>query len=82
MASTYEFGHDGGLTAFKIKDHCYDVVEFTIIKYLDDKRGKRNINSRCTTFFTKQEFKQFFTPLINDLKVRFDNEDNTSEPNT
>jgi hypothetical protein len=82
MNSTYEFNHESGLTAFKIKDHHYGIVEFTIVKHLDHKGGKKNVSSSCTTFFTKKEFKEFFTPLINDLKVRFENADDTGGSNS
>lgn len=81
MNSTYEFNHESGLTVVNIKDHHYGIVEFTIVKHLDNKVSKKPMSSKCTTFFTKKEFKEFFTPLINDLKVRFDNEDDTSGSN-
>lgn len=82
MDNTYEIGRGGGLTTVKIKDHSYDVVEFTITKYLADDSGKEIINSAYTTFFTNKEFKDFFEPIVNDLKVRFDNAETASEPNT
>lgn len=82
MDNTYEIGRGGGLTAIKIKDHAYDVVEFTVTKYLKDENGKEIVNSGYTTFFTPKEFREFFTPMINDLKARFDNEQGSSESNT
>lgn len=82
MDNTYEIGRGGGLTTVKIKDHAYDVVEFTIKKYLQDEQGKEIVNSGYTTFFSQREFKEFFTPIANDLKVRFENEQGSSESNT
>ena len=40
MDKTYEIGRGGGLTTVRVKDHAYDVVEFTIKKYLEDENGK------------------------------------------
>lgn len=81
MDNTYELGRGGGLTTVKIKDHAYDVVEFTITKYLKDENGKEIVNSGYTTFFSNKEFEAFFAPIVNDLKVRFDNEQSSSKPN-
>jgi hypothetical protein len=77
MDNTYEIGRGGGLTTIKIKDHSYDVVEFTIKKYLKDERGIEIVNSGYTTFFSNKEFTEFFTPIVNDLKARIDNETNS-----
>jgi hypothetical protein len=82
MDNTYEIGRGGGLTTIKIKDHPYDVVEFTITKYLKDERGTEIVNSGYTTFFSNKEFNEFFTPIVNDLKARLDNADNASNTNT
>ena len=75
MDKTYELGRGGGLTTIKVKDHSYDVVEFTVTKYLADEReGKPPIvDSGYTVFFSNREFKEFFEPIVNDLKVRFEN---------
>jgi hypothetical protein len=81
MDRTYEIGRSGGLTTVKIKDHNYDVVEFTIKKYLKDEQGREIVNSGYTTFFSNKEFLEFFTPIVNDLKVRFENEKSSSQPN-
>jgi hypothetical protein len=82
MDNTYELGRSGGLTTVKIKDHAYDVVEFTITKYLADEQGREIVNSGYTTFFSNKEFTEFFTPIVNDLKVRIENANSASEPNT
>jgi hypothetical protein len=74
MDKTYEIFRGGSLTTFKIKDHNYDVVEFTITKAVKDDDGKEIVNSGYTTFFSGKEFRDFFEPIINDMKVRFDNE--------
>ena len=80
MDNTYELGRGAGLTTIKVKDHSYDVVEFTVKKFLaDETEGKPPIvDSGYTVFFSKKEFKEFFEPIINDLKVRFDNDDKTT----
>lgn len=79
MDKTYEIGRGGGLTTVKVKDHAYDTIEFTITKYLRDENGKEIVNSGYTVFFTEKEFKSFFTPIVNDLKVRIENEPDTSD---
>jgi hypothetical protein len=81
MDNTYEIGRNGCLTTIKIKDHVYDMVEFTITKYLADERGNEIVNSGYTTFFSNKEFTQFFTPIVNDLKARIDNANNASITN-
>lgn len=73
MDKTYEIGRGGGLTTFKIKDHAYDTVEFTIAKYLEDEKGKVIIDSGYTVFFSDREFREFFKPIVDDLKVRVEN---------
>lgn len=75
MDKTYEIGRDGGVTTIKIKDIPYNIVEFTITKYLRDEDGKEIVNNGYTTFFSDKEFKDFFEPIINDMKVKFDNDE-------
>lgn len=82
MDNTYEICRGGGLTSFRIKDHAYDTVEFTIKKYLEDDKGKVIIDSGYTVFFSDREFREFFAPIVNDLKVRIENANNASESNT
>jgi hypothetical protein len=82
MDNTYEIGRGGGLTTIKIKDHLYDVVEFSITKYLVDEKGTEIVNSGYTTFFSNKEFLEFFTPIVNDLKVRIDNANDASNTNS
>ena len=81
MDNTYEIGRGGGLTTIKIKDHSYDVVEFTITKFLADENGKPLVNSGYTTFFSNKEFIEFFMPIVNDLKARLDDANDASKPN-
>jgi hypothetical protein len=73
----YEFGRsDGLLKTVIIKEHnintSYATVEFTIKNKLTDENGKVIIDSGHTSFFEPREFKDFFGPIINDLKARFD----------
>ena len=82
MDNTYEIGRGGGLTTVKIKDHQYDIVEFSITKYLVDEQGREIVNSGYTTFFSNKEFLEFFTPIVNDLKVRIDNANDASSTNS
>lgn len=80
MDREYELFRGGVLTKIKIKDHPYDTVEFTITKRLDDEEtGKKIVDSGYTMFFDPREFREFFTPIINDMKVRFDNERNENQ---
>lgn len=84
MDKTYEIGRGGGLTTVRIKDHSYDVVEFTVKKFLaSEKEGQPPIvDSGYTVFFSQREFREFFSMIVNDLKERFDNEDTTSTANS
>ena len=71
MDKTYELFRNGGLrTSVHIKDHTYDLIEFTIKQYLKDGE-KEIVNNAYTTFYTSKEMQEFFTPIINDLKARF-----------
>jgi hypothetical protein len=72
MNNTYELSRNGLLTTLVIKDHDYDVVEYSITKKLVDVDGKVIVDSTNQMFFSNREFKDFFEPIINDLKVRFD----------
>jgi hypothetical protein len=79
MNKVYEFGRsDGLLKTVIIKEHnkgtSYETIEFTIKNKLTDDKGKTIIDSGHTSFFDPREFKDFFEPIINDLKVRFDND--------
>lgn len=62
-----------------VKSHSYDIVEFTIRQIAFDKDGKELTNSYHTTFYSTKEFKDFFQPLVNELKVRFDNDNSIQE---
>ena len=81
MDKTYEIFRGGGLTAIRVKDHSYDTVEFTVKKYLEDEKGKPIIDSGYTVFFTNREFKEFFKPIVDDLKVRIENDSETTTGN-
>lgn len=81
MDKSYEIGRGGGVTTVRIKDHSYDVVEFTIKKYLEDEKGRTIVDSGYTTFFSTKEFAEFFGMITNDLRERFDNEEVTSTTN-
>jgi hypothetical protein len=72
MNNTYELSRNGLLTTLVIKDHDYDVVEYSVTKRLIDESGKVIVDSTNQMFFSNREFKDFFEPIINDLKVRFD----------
>lgn len=78
MDNIYELSKHGLTTTLTVKDHDYDVVEFTLEKNLVDERGKVIVDSRYKMFFSNREFIEFFQPIINDLKVRFENVDNAN----
>ena len=71
----YEFYKSGLHKKITIKEHLYDLIEFTIHQKLTDENGKVLIDSKQESYFTSREFKEFFTPLVNDLKARFENDD-------
>lgn len=74
-----EFGRGGLLKTIKIKEHKYDLVEFTITsKLTDEETGKVIVDSAHTSFFDTREFHEFFGAFINEMKVRIDNETNSN----
>jgi hypothetical protein len=74
MIKQYEFFKNGLHKTITVKDHDYDIVEFTIIQTSTDETGKVFTHSKYDQYFTNKEFKEFLTPFINDLKERFDND--------
>ena len=71
-----EFGRGGLLKTVKVKEHKYDLVEFTVTtKLTDEDTGKVITDTGHTSFFSTKEFKEFFGPIVNDLKVRIENAD-------
>jgi hypothetical protein len=84
LNKVYEFGRsDGLLKTVVIKEHnlntSYATIEFTIKNKLTDENGKVIIDSGHTSFFEPREFRDFFEPIINDLKVRFDDANSIQE---
>ena len=84
LNKVYEFGRsDGLLKTVIVKEHnkgtSYETIEFTIKNKLTDQNGKVIIDSGHTSFFEPREFRDFFEPIINDLKVRFDNANSIRE---
>jgi hypothetical protein len=72
---------DGLYKSIVVKEHKYDLVELTITQKLTDTNtGKVISDTGYTTFYSNKEFKEFFEPLINELKVRFDNDNNRTNP--
>jgi hypothetical protein len=75
-----EFYRGGLLKTIKIKEHKYDLVEFTITtKLTDEETGKVVVDSGHTSFFSTREFQEFFGPIFNDMKVKLDNADSIQE---
>ena len=75
----YEFFRQGLLKTVKIKEHAYDVVEFTITQKVTNESGKVLIDSEHTSFFSSEEFKQFFAPIVNDMKEYIENDLNQTK---
>jgi len=79
MDLEYELYREGLTRTIKIKDHnvgtSYATVEFTVKNKLVDQNDKVVIDGGHTCFFDPKEFKEFFVPIINELKVRLDNAD-------
>jgi hypothetical protein len=69
-----EIYRGGLLRTIKVKEQMYDLIELTITtKLTDETTGNVITDSGHTWFFEAKEFKEFFTPVINDLKVRLEN---------
>jgi hypothetical protein len=75
----YEFFRQGLLKTVTIKEHAYDVIEFSITQKVTNESGKVLIDSGHTSFFTPDEFKQFFAPIVNDMKEYIENDLNQTE---
>jgi hypothetical protein len=78
MDLEYELHREGLTRTIKIKQHnsktSYETIEFTIKNTLVDAKGKVVLEGGHTSFFEPREFKEFFEPIINELKVRLDND--------
>ena len=61
-----------------IKDIPYGMVEFTMKTVMVDEEGRVIIDRASTSFFDTDDFKKFFQPIVNELKVRFDNDSSNS----
>lgn len=66
---------NGLLTNLLIKKLDYDTIEVTLKRNMKDVNGKDVVDNAYTMFFTVRQFNDFFQPLVNELKVRFDNDD-------
>jgi hypothetical protein len=74
-----EFYRGGLLKTIKVREMPYDLVEFTLTsKLTDETTGKNIVDSGHTWFFSHKEFREFFGPIINDLKVRLENDNANS----
>ena len=80
MKNSYEIFKGGLLTRIEIND--VDVggdVQVKFHRRLTDDKGKDIINSSYEFFFTPRELRDFFQPIVDDLKVRFENADSVQE---
>jgi len=76
-----EIYRGGLLRTIKVKEQKYDLIELTVTtKLTDEATGKVITDSGHTWFFETKEFREFFTPVINELKARLENEPD-SNPN-
>ena len=72
-----ELYRDGLHKTILVKEHSYDIIELTITQKLTDlPSGKVITDNGFTTFYSSKEFKDFFEPLLNELKERFANDKN------
>lgn len=72
---------DGLYKSIVVKEHKYDLVEFTVTQKLTDPNTSKVISDTgYKTFYTNKEFKDFFEPLINELKVKFNNDNIPTNP--
>jgi hypothetical protein len=77
MSLNYEAEiYRGGLMrTIKVKEMQYDLIELTVTtKLTDETTGTVITDSGHTWFFETKEFREFFTPVINELKARLENE--------
>lgn len=79
MNKEYEFFREGLYKTVKIKEHAYDIIEFSITQKVTNESGKVLIDSGHTSFFSTEEFKQFFTPIVNDMKEMIKNASNETK---
>ena len=71
-----EIYRGGLLRTIKVREMKYDLVEVTFTtKLTDEESGRVITDSGHTWFMDTKEFKEFFTPIINEMKVRLDNAD-------
>jgi hypothetical protein len=69
-----EIYRGGLLRTIKVKQIKYGLIEVTVsTKLTDEETGKIITDSAHTWFFEEKEFKEFFSPFINDMKVRIEN---------
>jgi hypothetical protein len=77
-----EFYRGGLLKKIVIKEHQYNVIEFTITSKLTDvSTGKVITESGHTSFFEAREFAEFFAPFINHMKEKLHNDNANSIQN-
>lgn len=69
------FNNTGTLTKLVVRKVDYGYVEVTFSKKLTGDNGKVITDSSYTMFYDERQFKDFFQPLVNELKVRFDNDE-------
>lgn len=70
-----EFYRGGLLKKIVVKEHPYDLIEFTITsKLTDEHTGKVITDNGHTSFFDNREFVEFFTPFINHMKEKLHND--------
>lgn len=77
MHKKYELYRNGVLVEFSFVDlDVGDTVQMKIHRELKNDKGEFIVNSTHEHYFTQRQFREFFTPIVNDLKERFDNESN------
>lgn len=76
-----ELFRGGLLTTMRVVEHPRDSIEFTIERFMrDEGDGHVIVDSKKKMFFTQREFRDFFEPFINEMKARFENADNSKQP--
>lgn len=64
MNYEWELYRNGLMRTIKLKNHPYDVIEFTMMQNLVDEQGRVIVNNCYTNFFSKKEFVDFFAPIV------------------
>ena len=73
MNYEWEIFREGLTKKLTVKEVAYGNIEVTYGHRLVSDKGEEIIDSKIQTFYTPQEFVDFFGPIVNTLKKDIDN---------